>query len=212
MPGTRAARGFSLVEMLIVIALLGILMAISAPTMLRALRGYEFDNTSRQVASMLQRTQYEAVQRNRRLATVGTGAASTQLGMDLNDDSVLQTPPLGSEPYVQAPRNVWIIPFAPNWTAGCGVPLGYTNAAFPFNWRVAFTPRGTVTQETPPGSNNWVDAASVQLIPLIQIDPAEPGGMRWRVVAVSPAGRVRVFRFSRDSGNCGATGNYGWAF
>lgn len=213
-PSQCRARGFSMLELMAVVAVMVILMAVALPTLLRSVRVYQLENTTRQVASVVMRTRYEAVQRNQRLGTTGswpTATTQARFGMDLNADGVLQVAPAGREPYIQSPNMVWIITGAPFWTGPCGVPAGYTNVIFPPNWRVAFAPRGTVTEENPAGSGNWVDATGVHVFSLWQFDIAEPWSWRWMAVAVTPGGRVRVFRFQRTGpGGCGPNGDYLW--
>ncbi len=61
----RAAAGFSLVEILAVIAVGGILSAIAVPTVTGAIRLYALNSTARNVAAEIRATRYAAVATNR---------------------------------------------------------------------------------------------------------------------------------------------------
>jgi type IV fimbrial biogenesis protein FimT len=62
----RNSKGFSLVELLAVIAIILILAVLTTPNILRAVRTYRLTSASREVASLLQRARYDAVRLNRR--------------------------------------------------------------------------------------------------------------------------------------------------
>jgi type II secretion system protein H len=62
---TRNARGFSLLEVLVVIAVIGTVAAISVPSTLGALRRYRLDGTSREVAAQIATARLQAVTTNR---------------------------------------------------------------------------------------------------------------------------------------------------
>lgn len=212
----QSERGFSLIELVVVLAIMIILMGIATPTLLRTIRIYQLESATRDVANMVLQARYEAVKRNQRIGTAGSwpwwGVAPARFGVDVNGNGVLNIPPAGREPRVDAPKGVWIVSGAPFWGTWCGVPQGYTNWTWNPNWRVAFTPRGTVTAETFWGSNVWVDAQFVAVFTLWQYDTSEPWWWRWNAVAVTPAGRVRVFKFQRvgPGGGCGPNGEYRW--
>lgn len=56
-----AARGFSLIEVLVVVGIIGILTAVSYPSILSTLETRNLDNASRQVQTYLQQTKLRAV-------------------------------------------------------------------------------------------------------------------------------------------------------
>ena len=52
--------GFSLLEVLVVIAILLTLMALATPSMLRAINSYRLESTARGVSTLIQRARFEA--------------------------------------------------------------------------------------------------------------------------------------------------------
>jgi type IV fimbrial biogenesis protein FimT len=58
-------KGFTLVEMLIVIAMIGIVLGVAATTLLRALPDYRLRSAARELLFDLQKARLEAVKRNR---------------------------------------------------------------------------------------------------------------------------------------------------
>lgn len=201
----KLQRGFSLLEMLVVIGIMLILMAIAIPNLMRAIRNYQLESAGRQIGEMILRARYEAMQRNRRVC-----AAMVRVGnehryeLDLNgpdaepcNDAVVTANP--GEPYfVTAPmvQFYWMDnPFFPPLN---GLPAGYNTfatTAVPANYRVTFSPRGTV--EVWNGAN-WVTATQVQLICLIRQLPT--GEFDAILTTVTPAGRVKIYRWQLNSG------------
>jgi prepilin-type N-terminal cleavage/methylation domain-containing protein len=57
----RAVRGFTLIEILIVIGIIGILLAVGYPSILNTLAVRNLDNTARQIQTFLQQTKLQAV-------------------------------------------------------------------------------------------------------------------------------------------------------
>jgi prepilin-type N-terminal cleavage/methylation domain-containing protein len=57
----RAARGFTLIEVLIVIGIMGILMVVSYPSVMNTLASRNLDNATRQIQTYLQQTKLRAV-------------------------------------------------------------------------------------------------------------------------------------------------------
>lgn len=63
-PIQKRPNGFTLVESLIVIAIIGILVLISAPAFLRMMNRFKLTGTTREVASLMQASRMEAIKLN----------------------------------------------------------------------------------------------------------------------------------------------------
>ena len=57
-------RGYSIVELLVSLAVISIFSAIAVPSLVRTYRSYQMDDAASQVAGILQFTRYEAIRRN----------------------------------------------------------------------------------------------------------------------------------------------------
>jgi prepilin-type N-terminal cleavage/methylation domain-containing protein len=73
---THARRGFTLVETLLVIVVVGILLAIALPRFAEARQRMQLDTAAYQLAGDLRRAQVEAIKRNRTIELAKTGAST----------------------------------------------------------------------------------------------------------------------------------------
>ena len=73
---TRARGGFTLVETLLVIVVVGILLAIALPRFAEARQRMQLDTAAYQLAGDLRRAQVEAIKRNRTIELAKTGAST----------------------------------------------------------------------------------------------------------------------------------------
>jgi prepilin-type N-terminal cleavage/methylation domain-containing protein len=71
-----ASRGFTLVEALMVIVVVGLLLAIAVPRFAEARRTLQLDTAAYQLAGDLRRAQVEAIKRNLTVEVAKTGASS----------------------------------------------------------------------------------------------------------------------------------------
>jgi len=60
-PERQAIRGFTLIEILVVVGIMGILMAVSYPSIIKVMAVRNLENTSRQIQTYLQQTKLRAV-------------------------------------------------------------------------------------------------------------------------------------------------------
>ncbi|MFQ5664544.1 MAG: Tfp pilus assembly protein FimT/FimU [Terriglobia bacterium] len=188
--------GFSLVEILVAVVVFLVLASIAAPNLVRAIRRYQLESSARNVANIILRTRYEAVNRNRRVATAflpPAGNEGARYGIDMNGNGILDA--LEPRVMVSSQATFWQnnVPTLPPANTLATLPADYTNVAVPLNpaYSVSFSPRGTVVVDA--GGGNWQLAPQVQLIAFVRGDPNDPPNFDSWLIGVTPAGRVRVW-------------------
>ncbi|MCH7765411.1 MAG: type II secretion system protein [Acidobacteria bacterium] len=62
-------RGFTMLELLVVVFIVLIMSAMAVPALFRSIRGYQLEGAARKVANVIVRARFEAVQRNRRICS-----------------------------------------------------------------------------------------------------------------------------------------------
>ena len=199
------SRGFSLIELLIVVGIILVLSAISTPSLFRAIRSYQLESAGRQVGNMLLRARYEAMQRNRRVCAVFQRVGPEgRYGLDLTgadpepcDDANPQLD--GNDPFMVTNNFTnWWFNDNPVYPPLNGLPAGYNTAATivpPPRFRVVFSPRGTVAQ---PGlAGTWTMATQTRMICLVRNIPNDFDAV---LVTVTPVGRIKLYRWRSNAG------------
>jgi Tfp pilus assembly protein FimT len=142
-------RGFTILELVIVLALMMIVTAISMPSFLRIIRTYQLNDAATQVAGVLKFTRYEAIRVNIPAATPLTtrilqSASGTNIFTDSNNSGNLQN----TEKQILFSRNVNLVSAGtPPNTAGLAAAVGVaalTNVSLT-NGSIAFDHRGALT-------------------------------------------------------------------
>lgn len=190
----RPERGFSLMEMMVVVAILLILSGIAIPSLLRSIRRYQVESAVRNVANIIMQTRYEAIRRNQRVSTVyaaPTGSLGPRYGIDTNGNNTLDA----GEPFIMGNRNMTL-----TGLAGSFGRSDYTSLSAPPGLRIAFSPEGTAVDAA------GAMVANVQSIFFVRgngatfmeqfSDPNRFAG----AITVTPAGRVRVWRLEAPGG------------
>jgi Tfp pilus assembly protein FimT len=184
---TNSARGVSLIETLIVMAVAFAILAIAMPSFLQAYRGYQLDNAAAQVSGILKATRFQAIRLNTQVNFVITGAgAQTRIWGDSNvpvNDGIEQT----TEPQILLSGNVnlvaaGVVPNTAGLAAAIGVPV--LTATSPVNGVDTFDGRGAANPAAPGVFVLYVGNTTIPAV-------------GYRAVVLMPSGSIQVW--SADS-------------
>jgi Tfp pilus assembly protein FimT len=182
--------GFSLTELVVVLAVAMILMAVGLPSFMRAYHAYQLSSAATQVADMLRLARYDAIRRNMNMNCVfqvsGTDPNNTNVWVAVAATNVLDQSqkqavlgPSGNlVPQAAAPNVAALI-------AGSKVAMA-TNNPSPANAAITFDARGAVF---PP--------IQVEVFYLASTLAPEAG---FRAVILMPAGAIQIWT-SDTTGN-----------
>jgi prepilin-type N-terminal cleavage/methylation domain-containing protein len=182
-----ASRGFSLIEVVIAMAVILILSAIALPAFLNAYRMYQLTDAATQFAGLLKFTRFEAIRLNTNVICQIQQTASVPPVTNMWADS-LPTPPDGvedpGEKQLQFSGTVNLVPAAavPN-TAGLAAAVGVAAlATVPLaNGPVTFDRRGAVNPAAP----------QVYAFYLSNLNDTSVGA---RAVILLPSGSVQIWK------------------
>lgn len=176
----KNARGFSLLEGLVVTGILLLMAAFALPTVVRGIRTYRLGGAATEVANIVQRARYDAVRRNRivscRAQRQGT---QWQVWVDANNDGTVTA----GEPFILLPRD---ITFAPPLVPG-PASMGYANTQPPPGTGIRFEPRGTVDF-----------GAAAPAVYVVSLGYANDSTAGFRAISVTPTGRTKIWRASQS--------------
>lgn len=190
-------RGFTLLELVVVLAIMLAVTAIALPQFLTAVSDYKLKSTMGQVAGMLQQQRMQAVRFNAALSVSTTTQNGRSVGwVDLPGGTSGSFD--AGEPYVMLPKNLSVVNSgAPTFDTSS--VLGYT--AQTVGTTLTFNARGLPCIGTTPCSN--IDTST---------NPAKPVGFvlyfkndksfgvsGWGAVTITPAGRIRSWFYNGSS-------------
>ncbi len=195
--GRRFERGFSLVELLVSIAILTILLIVSIPTLLKAYRSYQLKDAASRFSGILKSARFSAIRKNTPVACqVKKIGANWTIWVDLNGDGTAQS----TEPQTQVGGLVSLlnsgsVPAPTAIAAAMGPASPSLNVLSPGNASVTYDQRGARNfPGTPPvpsvdvfylGNPNIADLefCAVVLLPsgTVQVWSAGPGGTWQRI-------------------------------
>ena len=218
-------RGFTLLEALVVVAIIMIVSAIMAPKMFQIIDAQKLQSSAQSYSALLQVARTRAVQDNQVyqvLSAVSNGAAVAYV--DLNGNSQWDTVGANPEPAVQLPLPISITDTnAPQGVQGFDtvrplntVPVLNISTNPPMvnsgglpSPGIAFNERGLPCQRIAVGAacNNVstvVTAGVPQLtavawVTYLRWTRRSGNGFDWAAVSVTPAGRIKTWRFQRDN-------------
>lgn len=189
----RAEKGFSLLELVVVVAVMLIVTAISLPTVRRTVNSYRLDVTGHAVASMLQQVRSAAVKNDTPYYVQYDGVAGPGLAFAVPAARYIPlTYVPNTDPTVSVATNVGFMPVGgvpPNdaqlqaaMGLGAGVvpqiggPIGFSARGLPC------TLTGTAWRCTGPVAFEWFMQNNIT--------------QQWEAITVSPAGRIRSWRMT----------------
>jgi prepilin-type N-terminal cleavage/methylation domain-containing protein len=135
----RTARGFSVVELVVVLAIILVLSSIAIPSLLSSLRTYRISSAASSLSALLQRARFEAIRHNTPISvrTAVDVTGDTVVYIDLNGNGKLDP----DEPQIMQTSDIQFI------AAGGSVPgpasTGFPTAVTPV-WPIIFDTRGTL--------------------------------------------------------------------
>lgn len=194
MAGNRRVAGFSLIELLVVMAVLLVFSAMVTPMIRTAVDEYKMRSSAVDVSSLFQRARMRAL-RDNRAYTIATGQVTvggtryTRLTMtDVAGNAI------AGMPSVQLQRGVG--PAAGTFVQIPNASLGFIPQAAA---AVSFNGRGTPCVVRNQVCGSW-DAAGQQVGFVYYLQyTVQNGAVKLAAVSVSPSGRLRTWKYDRGT-------------
>lgn len=176
-------RGYSILELLVSMAIISIFSAFAMPSMIRTYRSYQMDDIASQVATQVKFTRYEAIRRNNPISCLNkpqNGGVLTMFTDNVGAGGVANGVVDPTEKQVLFPANGLATLVTAATVPGSGnlagvVGVGALTTMNPANDTLTFDGRGAKT--TAGTSVYWVGNAAYG----------------WRAVTVMPSGSVQVW-------------------
>jgi prepilin-type N-terminal cleavage/methylation domain-containing protein len=196
------SRGFSLIEVLIVVFIVLVVLAIAVPNVLLAVANIRLRSSAGDLAGLMQQARIMAAKNNPQNPPVyailyGTFSGKQRAFIDLNGDGVWSSGVSVNgvtmdEPFIEFSGTVVPAAGAPNGSGGQPTPyvlLGDTGTgSFDNTHTMAYTPRGFPCDYTNPPTCS-TPAATYFVYYLTDLRAGNPG---WSAVVVTKAGRTKI--------------------
>jgi prepilin-type N-terminal cleavage/methylation domain-containing protein len=207
------ARGFSLVELMIVVAIILVVSAMALPSMARSITTIRLRGAANTISGMIQKTRIEAVRTNRimvlRQSTLSDGVTPVfwvDGAIPQNSTTSSQNNRLDNfEPQAMISKEVQMQTSGyPSFDSNA--LLGYTSSPSSAPFNLAFNQRGLPC--TPNSSSGTITSCPLTGISSTSTSTSSyqyffkltsPFGDQWATVTVTPAGRVRTWVWNGSS-------------
>ncbi len=180
------AKGFSLVELMIVVVAMSVATAMAVPMLLSARNGYQLRTATVDLTSPLQKSRMFCIQNNRAIS-VQTVAGGTQVYLDSNNNGAYDA----GELMILLPANTT------QTNAGApAIPAATLGFAAAQNPPARFDGRGLPCLVNAAGAcSNW-STASNAAVGFVYYLKQVSNGTRWSAVSITPGGQVKTWSYS----------------
>lgn len=216
-------RGFSILEMMLVVVIMLIILGMAAPKMMRIISNQKLQSSAQAYAGLLQEARSRAVQDNNPYEVLfGTSGGAPIAYVDLNDNGTFDA---GTEPAVLLASPIVVTDTGlPPSTQGFDtthpiniIPLhtstspmlafdGTARPAVAFNQKglpcQRFVAGGNCVNAIPPPTPPAALPPQVAWVTYFKY-PISASAADWDAISVTPAGRIKVWTYQSDGGGGG---------
>src|ERR1700688_882330 len=191
---SRRARGFSLVELVVVVAIVMVVSGIAIPQITLTLRSYQVTSAASQVADTIKFSRFEAIRRNSPMSFLASwSGVRWGVGTDSNGDGTLQA----SERQYEITGNVTLltaagVPTSAALAGAINVPAVTVISGNVATQTIAFDPRGAI--------NFALSTGGVTTVYVLYVGPTTQSTQDYRAVVVMPSGITQVWAGNAASG------------
>jgi len=184
-PRRRPQNGFSLVELVLSLAVLLVITTLAIPVVVRSLQVYQLNSTASQLAGMLKFAKFDAIRQNTKVSCqIQETGSSWLVWVDSNGNDVQD----GAEPamVISGSNTLLAAGFVPN-PASIISALGPGGGTFPYtvlsgnNSHVTFDQRGVIEDE---------------VVYALYLGNADNPSSGYRAIIAMPSGAVQVWAAS----------------
>lgn len=214
-----AQRGFSMVELLIVMVVIMVVAAVAVPQVMRTIEVIRTRSSADELAGLIQKIRQQAVKDNRFYTGLSQNIGiTTKYCVDANYNAGCDPAEtaIGLADYMApalAPPSTALITCGPLGPAQCpaGYPpgLNFIPEAQNANWVASYSARGLpcVNSKSPGNQPKWPNDQCVQIDPNSNVPVGflyvlqYQGGQSFSAVAVTPSGRVTAWTYTGIDAN-----------
>jgi prepilin-type N-terminal cleavage/methylation domain-containing protein len=181
-------NGFSLVELVLSLAVLLIITTMAIPVMVRSLQTYQLNSTASQLAGMLKFAKFDAIRQNTKVSCqIKQSGTNWLVWVDSNGNTV----PDGAEPQMIIGGSFTLLP-----ASSVPSPTPITNTLGPgfsgYSWVVLSGSNTSITYD----QRGVIDAAAA--VYALYLGNANDPNSGYRAIITMPSGAVQVWTSSSD--------------